>query len=434
MEKVTLKMGFIYNLRPEKIMWIAILALFGFLILAPVDINNTLDTSSVSYIILSLLFFWAGTKMIRTRRVNTPVEIEVDRGKIERIYKITFWLGLIGVLFRYYDLFVYRGVSISTSAMDNMDLMAGESGNIFSIIASMLMFSAYIPPMIDLLCEKLHSWGWKVLSFIVFVALMINGVLCGSRFAIVIPIVYYLLLLLSTGKLKFRFSFRNMMIWLVIIIGVGYVVGALFLRRLSEQNVTVVMSISSETGGYSDKVPATASFQRLLTGSSDKWYFVYLFAYSNVTQYGMHAIFEFPEVKKYVDQQGDHFYGAATFSVITKFIHKVLGSSYNIQEEINRHNARIGIWSTFFFLWYLDFGWVGVFLMFILGYLTKKVWSNVYYRQHILYLPLLCILSIILLLVFQLNYISGSGTYALITFIALLICFKSPFSTVRIGK
>ena len=109
MEKVTLKMGFIYNLRPEKIMWIAILALFGFLILAPVDINNTLDTSSVSYIILSLLFFWAGTKMIRTRRVNTPVEIEVDRGKIERIYKITFWLGLIGVLFRYYDLFVYRG-------------------------------------------------------------------------------------------------------------------------------------------------------------------------------------------------------------------------------------------------------------------------------------------------------------------------------------
>ncbi len=434
MEQITLKPEIVYNLRPERIILIALIILFGFLILAPVNIHNTLDTSSVLYIVLSLLFFWLGTKMIRSKRTNAQIEIKVNRAKIERIYKITFCLGLVGVLFRYYDLFFYRGVSISTSTIDNMNLLAEGSGSIFSIIASLLMFYTYIPPMIDLICKGLHSFKWKLLSLTVFCLLMINGLLCGSRFAIVIPLVYYVLLLLCVGKLKFHISFKNMMMWLVIILGIGYIVGALFLRRLSDQNISSTMALVSETGGYSDKVPATDSFRSLLEGSSDKWYFVYLFAYSNIMQYGVHAIFEFPIVKQYVDQQGDHFYGTATFSVITKFLTKVFGSTYDIQEEINQHNARRGIWSTFFFLWYLDFGWFGIFMMFVFGYLAKKVWSQVYYYHNMLYIPLMCVFTIILLLVFQLNYISGSGTYALVTFTTLALCFKSPFSAVRIEQ
>lgn len=434
MEKVTLDIGFIYNLRPERIVLIALLILLGLLILAPIKINNTLDTSSVLYIIFSLFFFLLGTKLVRNKRIKSQIEIKVDRSKINRIYKSTFYLGLVGVLFRYYDLFAYRGVSMASSTIDNMDLMADAGGNIFSIIASLLIFNAYIPPMIDIICKKLHSLKWKVLSSVTFFALMINGLISGSRFAIIIPVGYYLLLLLCAGKLRLNLSFRNVVSWLVIFISMIYVVGALFLRRVSDQNITAFMTIASATGGYSDKVPATESFQRFLMNSEDKWYYVYLFAYSNITQYGTHAIFEFPIVKKYIDQQGDYFYGKATFAVITKFIHKIIGSSYNIQEDINDHNARIGIWSTFFFLWYLDFGWLGIFCMFFLGYFAKKVWSHVYYQHNILYLPLLCIFSIILLLIFQLNYISGSGTYALTTFTLLTVCFKSPFSTVLIDK
>lgn len=44
----------------------------------------------------------------------------------------------------------------------------------------------------------------------------------------------------------------------------------------------------------------------------------------------------------------------------------------------------------FLFLWYLDFGWMGIVFMFIFGYFAKKVWANVYYLHNILYLPLLC--------------------------------------------
>jgi len=358
--------------------------------------------------------------------------IQVNIPKLTKIYNLTFWLGFIGVVFRYYDLFFFRGLSLASTTLENMEMATEESGNIFSIVASLLIFNAYIPLTIDLVCDKLNTRKRKILTLLVFFSLMINALLSGSRFAIITPLVYWFILLLYAGKIKIRWSVKNVAIGLFILLGVGYLIGALFIRRLNEQDVTAVMAVSSVTGGYSDKVPATASFQRLLSESEDEWYYVYLFTYSNITQYGTHAIFEFPVVKKFIDQKNDHYYGTATFSVITKFILKIFNSPYNILEQIYKHNARPGIWSTFFFLWYLDFGWMGIVFMFIFGYFAKKVWANVYYLHNILYLPLLCFLSIVLLLILQLNYIAGSGTYALFSFVTLPLIFKSPICGVVI--
>ena len=430
--EITFNTKFLYKLRPERMVLIAILMLLVMLILAPIQINNTLDFSSVVYIVSSLLAFLLGTKMIRTRAKRQQLTIQVNIPKLTKIYNLTFWLGFIGVVFRYYDLFFFRGLSLASTTLENMEMATEESGNIFSIVASLLIFNVYIPLTIDLVCDKLNTRKRKILTLLVFFSLMINALLSGSRFAIITPLVYWFILLLYAGKIKIRWSVKNVAIGLFILLGVGYLIGALFIRRLNEQDVTAVMAVSSVTGGYSDKVPATASFQRLLSESEDEWYYVYLFTYSNITQYGTHAIFEFPVVKKFIDQKNDHYYGTATFSVITKFILKIFNSPYNILEQIYKHNARPGIWSTFFFLWYLDFGWMGIVFMFIFGYFAKKVWANVYYLHNILYLPLLCFLSIVLLLILQLNYIAGSGTYALFSFVTLPLIFKSPICGVVI--
>ena len=65
--EITFNTKFLYKLRPERMVLIAILMLLVMLILAPIQINNTLDFSSVVYIVSSLLAFLLGTKMIRTR-------------------------------------------------------------------------------------------------------------------------------------------------------------------------------------------------------------------------------------------------------------------------------------------------------------------------------------------------------------------------------
>lgn len=113
-----------------------------------------------------------------------------------------------------------------------------ESGNIFSIVASLLIFNAYIPLTIDLVCDKLNTRKRKILTLLVFFSLMINALLSGSRFAIITPLVYWFILLLYAGKIKIRWSVKNVAIGLFILLGVGYLIGALFIRRLNEQDVT----------------------------------------------------------------------------------------------------------------------------------------------------------------------------------------------------
>ena len=71
----------------------------------------------------------------------------------------------------------------------------------------------------------------------------------------------------------------------------------------------------------------------------------------------------------------------------------------------------------FFFNWYLDFGWLGIFFMFGFGVYCKYIWSKVYIKGNIFYLPLVIFLYIILLFILNLNMIAGAGTYALFAFI-----------------
>ena len=58
--EITFNTKFLYKLRPERMVLIAILMLLVTLILAPIQINNTLDFSSVVYLSLIhiLRFSW----------------------------------------------------------------------------------------------------------------------------------------------------------------------------------------------------------------------------------------------------------------------------------------------------------------------------------------------------------------------------------------
>ncbi len=62
MTQVVINTGFIYKLRPERIIIIAISILCITLIVAPIKVNNTLTISSFLYIALSILTFLIGTK------------------------------------------------------------------------------------------------------------------------------------------------------------------------------------------------------------------------------------------------------------------------------------------------------------------------------------------------------------------------------------
>ena len=343
-----------------------------------------------------ILFFLLGTQLIRPRkRKKMDLVISIKACYIHRIYRVTFILGSLGVLLRCIDLLVFRGISLANTVMDNFDAAEEGGGNFFSIFSAFFIFFAYIPFSIDML----------------------------------FPLLYGVIILFYSKRIKFSLKWfcGGIFTFLVIL----NLIGSLFLNRLSEMGMTGAMSVVSEHGGYSDKVPATPEFVQLLNDSESTFYYPYLFAYSHICQYFTHAVFEFPVVKGYIDQTDKYFYGGATFGVFYKLIAKLAGLS---QSDVRQYNARPGIWSTFFFCWYLDFRWWGVFLMTLLGILFKFVWNKVYSKGNIFCLPLYVFCFIILLFILQLNFIAGSGTYALFSFTLLPWLCKIKYSYYLVDK
>lgn len=416
----------LYYFRPEKVLSLSLLFLLIAFIIAPITIQNTLDVESVLYLTLCILFFFIGTSFVKSKKYY-PVTITVSKIALKKIYNRTLILGCIGLIFRYFDLLIYRDLSFSNSIVENHEFGTETGGSIYSIIASLLMYFAFIPITINLICGQLNSKKQKIFSFILFILIPISTLMFGSRFGLITPMSYLVLLLISSGKLKVKLSAKFIIISVSTIIIFLTVISSLFLKRLDEMNITGIGSVSGVTGGYADKVPVSDSYQKLMQKYEGTFIFPYLFAYANLTQYTTHAVIEFPGVKNNIDEKGiEPMYGKATFFVFYKFIEKVFQLDYSVTDEMAKANSRNGIWSTFFLYWYLDFRWFGIILMAVLGFLFKKIWAIVYKKLNLLYLPIVLYLPIIVFLIPQLNYLAGISCYVLTSLACLPIFFKLP--------
>lgn len=436
MTEIRINSRFIYVLRPENVIRVVLVIFAIVFLLAPIDVQGEVSLKAYLYIGLSILSFLLGCSAIFVPKADDRCMIfQVDTLRLRKTYRIFFYLSIIALAFKFYDTIFIRGVkySLTASTYDNYDAMAEGAGNIFSIISSILIFSTYIPLTINLLAKNLNGIPQKMCGWIFICLNMADSVGSGSRFMLVRPLAYILLILLASDTLHFNIthSFKKFALCVIFVLIIGNIIGGMYIRRLNDMSRSPINAIKGVSEGYARYVPAKAEYVELMESSEDKWYFNYLFTYANVSQYITHAVFEFPAVMDYVDRQGDYYYGLSTFMVFTKFFTKLFNLDYDINKEISSHNLRNGIWSTFFFSWYLDFGWFGIILMWPLGLFAKWVWKKVYVDLDILYLPLLLFFTMVWSLILQLNYIQGSGTYAICMFLFLGICFRQNIYNVK---
>lgn len=408
-----------YALRPENVLFISVGALFIVFLIAPVKITGHVTFKSISYIVLCISGFIAGCKLINSKKRNDDISFKTKRKKIAKIYKVFFYLSLLAITLKTIDLYYLRGVSWTASTTENTETLSEGGGNIFSIVSSIFIFSTYIPVTLNFLAKELNTKKSKKYALLIFGYNLFDCIITGSRFALIRPIVYFTLLLFVSGTMNGKINKWVILASAVGVTVVANLVGAMFLRRLSDMNIDELASLRAEYAGYASTVPISDQYQKLMIESYGEWYYTYLFTYANVTQYISHAVFEFPAVMDYVDQKGDLLYGKSTFFVYIKFINKVLGSEEDITKAIDDHNLRPGIWSTFFFSWYLDFGWFGIFLFYLVGLFSKWVWKQTYAYRNFYFIPLVLFGTIIWSLTLQLNYIQGSGTYAITIFLLL---------------
>ncbi|RGV34356.1 oligosaccharide repeat unit polymerase [Butyricimonas virosa] len=412
MYNLEINTSFLYYINPERAVITAIFFFLLLLIIAPIHIINTLDVASLAYLILALSSFLLGTKLIRRNRIrNKVLNVIIEKDRILKIYRISTFLGILGVGFRYIDLLFVRGMSFFYSTLENFDSAIEGSGNLLSICSAFLIYFAFIPFTLDMIFRNLHTKKIKVLSLILMLSTALITLLTGSRNALMIPLLYGMIVFLYSKRRKF--SLRLVVISAFVGLIVLNVIGSLFLKRLDDMKFDRA-SVMSEFEGYSNKVPANQNFVNFMQANEEKCCYTTLFAYLHVSQYFTHALFEFPIVKKHIDAENIHLYGKSTFGVFYRLFEKLFGLEH---VDNVKYNARPGIWSTFFFNWYLDFGWLGIFFMFGFGVYCQYIWSKVYIKGNIFYLPLVIFLYIILLFILNLNMIAGAGTYALFAFI-----------------
>ncbi len=207
------------------------------------------------------------------------------------------------------DLLVFRGISLANTVMDNFD--AAEEGEEISFQYSLpfFIFFAYIPFSIDMLFPSI-AWSDKE-TYFYLTDIKYSCYYDFFRFEVCYydsTIVWsYHLILFKENKIFLLKWFCGGIF--TFFSDTEFLIGSLFLNRLSEMGMTGAMSVVSEHGGYSDKVPATPEFVQLLNDSESTFYYPYLFAYSHICQYFTHAVFEFPVVKGYIDQTDKYFYG-----------------------------------------------------------------------------------------------------------------------------
>lgn len=407
----------IQRIRPDKILIYALLFWVIMYLIAPVSIINKNSFSSGLYLFMGFVAFWLGTHTnIRVGRSMT----KLNYNKLNNLYKLSLKISVLAIVLKYYDWFFIRGFSVGLSNFgDNIMALEDHSTSLISFGAASIGAVPYLPVTLNILFPSLNNTKNKVIAIILFLMTAIGSVVTGSRFALINPLLYLTFVYLAT-KCEKIITTKNIFLVLVSLFFFLIFSATLFIQRLEVQNKDVFDSTNSITGGYSDKVPASKSYQAFMHDYQEKPFLIGpAFAFVQSTQYAIHGVFEFPECKMYIDDRDRCTYGGASFLIFNKVLN-LIGLGIN-QKYIEESNARPGIWSTFFYEWYLDFKWLGIPLVFFLGLLFRYWWNLVYYRGNIFYLPLVAMASIILVLVFQLNCLAGSGMYGLVDFVIFAI-------------
>ncbi len=434
--EIKLNKQFISFLRPELIIVYSFLFWILMFVIAPVDIKASIDSISLIYMIVSYLALFLGTQIISipkndVKNHNKYLKCFISINNLKKIYWISFCLGITGFIFYYIDLFFYKNVSFQNNILQNIYLRRSSDGSIFSTLANLSMYYSYIPITIDILCKNFHLFKIKIFSFLLFILLPVSNLFFGSRFGIIVPFIYLIIVFFSSYS-NYKLNLYKLLIGgIIITFSFFYVVGFFFINRIENMNKEPIDALNGKASAFSEKVPVTKKFQNLIIKSKGTLWYPFLVGYVNSSQYTIHAVFEFSQVKNNVDNNNiQYMYGKATFPVFYKIYYKLFRISENykdINTEVNKANARLGVWSTFFFYWYLDFGWFGIILFIFLGVIFKKFWFELYIHNNLLYLPLICLISIVVFLMLQLNYISNINQYVFISFISLPLFFNDKF-------
>lgn len=344
-----------------------------------------------------------------TRVMNAPIII--------RLLALFVVIAVVGLLLRYYDLFVTKSFLTFSSPTDfklNFDEALtnyGMSAIVSSILApfsiAVLVLTAYYPGRLPML--------FKMATFGVVGLLLAYFVLRGGRTALTLILVMYLAAMALSGRLgHLRISKSQVKkISLGLLLAFGFFFYSLFLlsNRLESMGFTLESGLEYMQTAHH----FTVNESLMEIASEGEFAAALVYTYVSLTHYFIHGYYQFALLVSSFDLSNMTL-GAGQYYPVFKFF-GVLGYETTTAADLTGMLEEPGVYSTFFGPVYMDFGYWGFLYCFVLGLLSQWSWIGARNRSgfHYMFYPYV---AAVLAHSSFLNMIqSGMGLYFLVAMV-----------------
>ena len=399
-----LKSAFLLSVFSGFIIW------FFFYIFSPVN-STGLISETLLFIGSSVLVFLLGYYVFN---INTKTFLFKSSSLIVLFYVIAT-MSLIGITFRYLDLFLFREISFSNPYFQNKLLSDSHTENAGLLIASLSSLRVlYFVPLLLLIITKSKNKLMCLISIALIIYSSVEIFLFGTRKPLFYLMIIVIITLFYFNKSKLQFSKKSVFYIISSTLVLAFFSFFILNKRLKENNFNKEHALIDVVNSrYNDFVKIKPSKLKSLIASPKSVSTKAQIMFIHTGQYVIHGFYELNYIVK---NKFPKAYGVYSFNPIFKLTNR-LGVTNKSLNTIKNH-PRDYVYTSFYGSLFIDFGWFALIPMFLLGLFQRWVYSLT--TVNIIAKVFFVILLSINLVMPIFNILSGTGLYLFFLLLAFL--------------
>jgi hypothetical protein len=395
-------------------------------VVAPLNAVSPLSLTALTYILTCYFAFLLGCK---SATISLGWKDKTyDQPRVAS-YWLWFWiwmlLGVAGLIFRLYDKFVLRDAFVIGSVLETREVLADTSAGPLAAIGGVLYPFCYVPIFMIWIRERrgessVIAVKWLAAFVALLPALDALILLSRSQMLVAFSMLYFAVsCALYGGKVMPKKIVIPVFLGLSLLLGITV---SAFLMRLDEMELKLIDSLMGSA--YAELLVPNELALRIISGD----HILISIFLSNITpifQYYLHGIYEFCLLWERPDSQIflngiEHFF---------PYI-KLLSMAGIVDQSVisQQPYLREGVFTTFFGPLWVDFGFLSILIIFIFGFLVKRI-ANIAREREPAALPLHSFFCVVVFFFPVVNLIvSAQGMYTINAFVIFYFLMRKKLS------
>jgi hypothetical protein len=282
-----------------------------------------------------------------------------EHQRLRTLYRVAFVLGILGIVLRVADWVFLRGLTIDTGFMENREKIESAGSNAFSMASTLLVPFTVVPYMLYAVARRNGmrvGRTWMSIGLALLWPLL--TIVIGSRSSMFMSIGMLAIARLSIFPRTSKLAVAAIVLGFLALIYLG---GLLFIARLTEIGLKVENVI--RFSAFTHLVPVTNEYYSSMSALPD-WQKDSSFITTTFAQYVLHGVPEFTYLVEYYTKSDQ--WGLYGFAFFPRLLASLWGVSYDAN-ALALSTPRVGIYTTMFGPFYVDFGPLAPVFCFVLG-------------------------------------------------------------------